>query len=192
MTRNSDRRNPELVDDFVMLGEIVKPHGIRGEVKVYSYSEQPENFTHYKKIVLQQPAGSGTDIYKVVKSRVQGKLAILHLEGVTSREAAEDLQGRTVWLKKTDLLKLDSDEYYWHQFIGLQVCTEAGRELGRVASLFSTKAYDVLVVSGGGREYLIPLREEVIKEIDNRKGKLLITPPPGLLEANEEDSFTGD
>ena len=89
-------------------------------------------------------------------------------------------------MKKTDFPKLDSDEYYWHQLIGLQVFTEGGRELGKVASLFSTKAHDVLVVSGAGREYLIPVKEEMIKEIDDRRKKLVITPPPGLLEANEE------
>lgn len=187
MTRNSEPSNPEWVDDFVKIGEIVKPHGIRGEVKVYAYSEQPENFQHYKKIVLLEPAGSRPESYNITKYRAQGKLAILQLQGVATREAAENLQGSTVWLKKTDLPQLDPAEYYWHQFIGLQVCTETGRELGKVASLFATKAYDVLVVTGGGPEYLIPVNEEVIKEIDSRKKRLVITPPPGLLEANEEE-----
>jgi len=187
MTRNSDRQNSELVDDLVMIGEIVKPHGIRGEVKVYSYSEQPENFKNYKKVLLQKPSGSGTEIYKVVKSRMLSKLAILQLEGVATREAAEALQGCTVWLKKADIPELESDEYYWHQLIGLQVFTDTGRELGKVASLFTTKAHDVLVVNGGGQEYLIPVKDEIIKEIDDRSGKLLITPPSGLLEAYEED-----
>lgn len=191
MTRDPKRRNSELVDDFVLIGEIVKPHGIRGEVKVYSYSEQPENFKYYQKIVLQEPAGSRTETYKVVKSRAQGKLAILQLEGVASREAAEILQGSTLWLKKTDFPQLDSDEFYWHQFIGLQVFTETGRELGAVSSLFSTKAHDVMVVSGTGHEYLIPLTGGIIRNIDEQAGKILIAPPQGLLEANEEDQFTG-
>jgi len=191
MPGNSDRRNPESVDDLVVIGEIVKPHGIKGEVKVYSYSEQPENFKHYKTVVLQEPAGGGTEIYNVVKSRVQGKLAILQLEGVASREAAEAILGSTVWLQKSDLPELDSGEYYWHQLIGLQVFTDSGSELGKVASLFSTRAHDMLVVTGRGREYLIPVKEEIIKEIDTRKGRLFIAPPAGLLEANEEDQFTG-
>ncbi len=187
MTRSSDRRNPELADNFVIIGKIAKPHGIRGEVKVYSYSEQPENFRHYKNIVLQEPAGNGTENYRVVKSRELGKLAILQLEGVTSREAAEALQGSTVWLEKTDFPQLQPDDYYWHQMIGLQVCTETGRELGKVISLFSTRAHDVLVVTGGGREYLIPVNAEIINGIDIQEGRLLIQPPPGLLQANEED-----
>ncbi|MDH3776910.1 MAG: ribosome maturation factor RimM, partial [Desulfobulbaceae bacterium] len=106
MLWNSDGRKPEMADDLVVIGEIVKPHGIRGEVKVYSYSEKPENFKHYKEIVLQKPAANGTYIYKVVKCREQGKLAILQLEGVASREDAEALQGSTVWLQKAELPKL--------------------------------------------------------------------------------------
>jgi 16S rRNA processing protein RimM len=186
MDRNSDRRNPELDEDLVIIGEIAKPHGIRGEVKVYSYSEQPENFKHYKEVVLQEPAENGTEIYKIIKSREQGKLTILQLEGVTSREEAEALKGSRVYLKKADFPKLDSDEYYWHQLIGFQVFTDAGRKLGEVSSLFSTNAHDVLVIKGGGREYLIPVNKEIIKEINDQEAKLLITPPPGLLEANEE------
>ena len=59
MTRNSDRQNPELVDDLVMIGEIVKPHGIRGEVKVYSYSEQPENLRTIKKLSCRNRQEAG-------------------------------------------------------------------------------------------------------------------------------------
>jgi len=191
MTRNSERLHPEHYDDLVMIGEIVKPHGIRGEVKVYSYSERPENFKYYKKVILQEPAGSRKETHSIIKSREQGKVAILQLQGVASREAAAKLQGSKVWLKKADFPKLDSDEFYWHQMIGLQVFTDSGRKLGKVSSLFATGAHDVLVVTGGGREYLIPAKKEIIKEINGREKKLLISPPPGLLEANEKNNFTG-
>jgi 16S rRNA processing protein RimM len=174
-------------DNLVMIGEIVRPHGILGEVKVYTFSEQPENFRHYKQVVLQSRAGSGAATYKVMKSRVQGKLAILQLEGVVSREAAKTLQGKTVWLAEADLPVLNEDEYYWHQLLGLQVYTENGRKLGKVAGFFTTRAHDVLVINGGGQEYLIPVKEEIIARIDKRQGKLLVTPLPGLLEANAED-----
>jgi 16S rRNA processing protein RimM len=185
MTRNSDRRKPELMADLVLIGEIAKPHGIRGEVKVYPYSEKPENFKHYKNVFLQEPAESGTKIYKVVKSRLQGKLVILQLESVVSREAAEALQGSKVWLEKTDFPKLDSGEYYWHQLEGLLVITESGQELGKVSKLFSTSAHDIMVVSGAGHEYMIPVEGSIITNIDDQGGKIIISPPPGLLEINK-------
>jgi len=185
MVRDFKRRNPEFKDDLVMIGEVVKPHGIRGEVKVYSYSGRPENFENYKKIVLQAQTESRTDIYNVVKSREQGSLAILELEGVSSREAAETLQGSTVWLMKDDFQRLEPDEYYWHQLENLLVITESGRELGRVTRLFSTPAHDIMVVTGKGHEYLIPVNADIICNIDDQGGKITISPPAGLLDINK-------
>ena len=185
MVRDSKRRNPDLKDDLVMIGEIVKPHGIRGEVKVFSYSGRPENFRNYKKIVLQTQTESGTDIYKVVKSHEQGNLAILELEGVTSKEAAETLQGSTVWLMKGDFQRLEPDEYYWYQLENLLVITESGRILGKVSRLFSTPAHDIMVVTGKDHEYMIPVNAEIICKIDEQGGEITISPPAGLLDINK-------
>jgi 16S rRNA processing protein RimM len=187
MAPNVTGQNSAVTDTLVQVGEIIKPHGIRGEVKIYSYSEEPENFVHYKKVVLQASPGSGTKTYNIVKSRKQGKLAIMQLEGIVSREEAENLQGSTVWVKKTDFPQLDAGEYYWHQLIGLQVHTDTGSDLGKVAGLFSTGAYDVLVVTGGDREYLIPVQDEIISAVDEKNGELFIAPFPGMLEANEHE-----
>ena len=185
MTRKTDRLNPELQDDFGLIGEIVKPHGIRGEVKVYLFSEQPENLKKYKKIVLQELTDSAQETYTVVKSREQGKLAILQLEGVVTREEAEALQGRKIWVDKADFPALDSDEYYWHQLKGLVIVTETGQELGRVTELFNTTAHDIMVVTGAGHEYMIPVNGDIIRDIDEQGGKIVISPPPGLLEINK-------
>ena len=171
--------------DYVMIGEIAKPHGIRGEVKVYSYSGRPENFKSYKRIILQKPSDGGAEKYKVVKSREQGKLAILQLEGVTSRDAAELLQGSKVWLRKDDFQQLDPDGYYWHQLENLLVVTESGRELGRLTAFFSTPAHDIMIVTGKGREYMIPVKADIIRHIDEQGGKIIISPPAGLLDINK-------
>ncbi|MDX2434540.1 MAG: ribosome maturation factor RimM [Desulfobacterales bacterium] len=185
MDRNADRRNRELQDDLGLIGEVVKPHGIRGEIKVFLYSEQPENLQQYKKIVLQEPMGSGTETYNVIKSREQGKIAILQLEGVGTREGSEALQGSKIWVNKSNFPTLDSDEYYWHQLKGLVVMTETGQELGRVTKLFNTTAHDIMVVTGAGHEFMIPVQRDIIREIDVQGGKVIISPPPGLLEINK-------
>ena len=185
MTRDYQRQNSELQHDLVKIGEIIKPHGIKGAVKVYSYSGQPENFKNYNKIVLQKTLESGTKIYKIVKSRVQDKVAILELESVTTRDAAEALKGSTVWLMKGDFQKLDPDQYYWHQLENLQVITESGRELGRVSGLFSTPAHDIMVVSGKGHEYMVPVKANIIIDVDEQGGRIVISPPAGLLDINK-------
>jgi len=168
-----------------MIGEVVKPHGIRGEVKVYPFSEQPENFRKYKKIVLQKPADEEPATYSIAKSREQGKLAVLQLDGIATREEAEALQGSRVWLDNSEFPQLDTDEYYWHRLKGLRVETETGVPLGRVADLFSTAAHDIMIVSGTGEEFMIPVRGDIIKDINSREGKIIVSPPPGLLEMNK-------
>ena len=185
MNRKTDRLHREMQGDLVMIGEVVKPHGIRGEVKVYPFSEQPENFRKYKKIVLQKPADEEPATYTIARSREQGKLAILQLDGVSTREEAEALQGSRVWLDNSELPQLDTDEYYWHQLKGLRVETETGVQLGTVAGLFSTAASDIMVVTGAGEEFMIPVKGQIIKEINSREGKVIVSPPPGLLEMNK-------
>jgi 16S rRNA processing protein RimM len=185
MNPDPRRLNSGGQDDLVKIGEVIKPHGIKGEVKVFSYSGRPENFKNYNTIVLQQISESGTQIYRIVKSRAQGKVAILELDGVASRDAAEALQGSTVWLKKGDFQKLSPDEYYWYQLENLQVITESGRELGKVSGLFSTPAHDIMIVTGKGREYMVPVKAGIIVDIDELGGKIIISPPAGLLDINK-------
>ena len=185
MSWNTDRRGRELQDDLVMIGEVVKPHGIKGEIKVYLFSEKPQNFKHYKEIFLRGPSESSTESFKVVKSREQGKLSILQLEKIETREAAEDLQGRNIWINKADLPALDSGEYYWQQLNGLIVVTDEGQEIGRVTKLFNTTAHDIMIVASRGHEFMIPVQSDIIRDIDEQGGKIIISPPPGLLDINK-------
>ena len=184
MERNSSRHHTGPGEESVRIGEVVKPHGIGGEIKVYSYSGQPENFQDYDEVVLLQPDG-GTATYAIKRCRVQGRLALLQLAGVSSREEAEALRGSVIFQRKEDFPTLETGEYYWHQLIGLQVVTTGGQVVGKVAGLFATGAHDVLVIRNRGREYLVPVKEEIIREVDTRKKELVIAPVPGLLEANE-------
>jgi 16S rRNA processing protein RimM len=98
---------------------------------------------------------------------------------------AEPLGGSEVWVDKHSLPDLPAGEYYWHDLIGLRVATEQGRQLGRVADLFATGGHDILVVTGTGQEYLIPLKKEFLLQVDVAAGVLTVAPPPGLLEIND-------
>jgi 16S rRNA processing protein RimM len=179
------QRNTALADDHVLIGKVAKPHGIRGEVKVYTFSELPDNLQLYKSLVLQKPGESETRKYSLVKSRPQGKLAIVQLQGVDTRDEAEALQGSEIWLDKSEIPGLEPGEYYWHQFVGLQAVTDTGTALGKISGLFTTKAHDVMVIAGAEREYMIPVNDEIIKQVDTKAGKVIIAPPAGLLEVNE-------
>jgi 16S rRNA processing protein RimM len=184
MNRDSSRQHSGRGEESVRIGEVVKPHGIRGEIKVHSYAGQPANFQDYEELILQQPDG-GTAAYTITRCRVQGRQAILQLAGIASREEAEALRGSVISLRKGDFPRLAAGEYYWHQLVGLQVFTAAGKAVGEVTGLFSTAADDILVIRDRGREYLVPVNGEIIRNIDLLKKEVVIDPVPGLLEANE-------
>lgn len=184
MARNSGKRFSELSINYVLTGKIIKSHGLKGEVKVHSFSGCPENFNNYSAVVLADPDSGVFRSYTVNRSRVQGDIVILLLEGVTNRDDADALAGHQLWLSKGDLPPLARDEYYWFQLEGMRVYTGDGRELGVVTSIFNNRAQDVLVVTGGEREFLIPVIEGVIQRQDDKKRILVVAPMPGLLDLN--------
>ena len=165
-----------------MLGKITKPHGIRGEVKMYPYSGQPENFLNYRKIYVDSGVDDARIPYTVERARVQGNTVILKMAGCEDRNLAEALVNREVWLEYGDLPELSDDEYYWADLDGKLVCTDDGVELGRVTGILDTGAHGILSVTGKGNEYLIPIRKEFVVRIDDHEVVLRL--PPGLLEIN--------
>ena len=180
--------------DHVVVGKVIKAHGIKGEVKVFPYSGRPEDFALYKEVVLRPASSAGYGgqeeeasgkVYAVDRGRSQEKVVILQLGGVTNRSDAEALRDMEVLIRKDMLPPLDPDHYYWHDLKGLTVKTDDGRELGHLTALLNTAAHDILVVTDRGREYLIPAKKEFVGSVDQDAGVMSITPPPGLLEMND-------
>ena len=168
---------------FFALGRIVKTHGIRGEVQVYSYSDV-EYFLDYKDIFVQGKYG---DIVpqRVIKARVKkGQSVILALEGVVDRTQAGFFVGKEIFLDRATLPPLAEGEYYWHEIEGLSVVSAEGEELGILSDVLATGAHDVYVVKGDKGEILVPAVEQMVKKIDLKKGVMVVDLPPGLVEAN--------
>ena len=171
--------------DALPVGKVAKAHGIKGEIKVDPYSGEPANFLGYQAAALIAPGGQRLGPYRIAGGRIQGRQAILRLAGIDSREQAEHLAGCEVWVDKSQLPPLSKDEFYWREMEGRRVVTTDGRELGRVSGLLATGAHDVLVVTGCGREYLIPAIRELMTEIDEKTDTIVVEPIPGLLEIND-------
>ncbi len=169
-------------DRYILIGKVVKPHGIRGELKIYSYAEQPENVLAYKQLVLVTSQGECSEAFTVKKCRVQGKMAVVSLESVSDRSHAEQLQGMGVLLEKDSLPPVGRGEYYWYEFLDLAVKTKEGCSLGIVKEIFSNGAQDVMVIGDDSQEYMIPIHETMILA-HNDEG-IIVNPPPGLLEIN--------
>ncbi|MDD3617914.1 MAG: ribosome maturation factor RimM [Desulfobulbaceae bacterium] len=168
--------------DFILLGKITRPHGIRGEVKVHPYSGLPENFLRYSEIFIGTADRDERIPYTVEHCRIQGRSVLLTLTGCRDRDRAELLAGKEVWLRRGDLPEPDEDEFYLIDLIGRRAVTDDHRILGRITGILETGAHDILSVTDDGREYLIPLRKEFIVEIADQEVVLKL--PPGLLEMN--------
>jgi 16S rRNA processing protein RimM len=171
-------------DKYVLLGKVAKAHGLRGEVKIFSFSGQPENFSGYKEIVLVDTSGNLSSSLAVEKFRAHGKTAIVQLASINSRDRAEEIEGRGVLLAKNLLPDTADGEYYWYQYEGKLVLDQSGQTIGRVESLFSNGAQDIMVVKSGDKEILIPVTKSII--VGETAEELIINPPPGLLDLTNE------
>jgi 16S rRNA processing protein RimM len=169
---------------YVRVGRVTKPHGIRGEVKIFPYSGEPANFRLFSHLILIDPESSQRVKRRILKSRVQGNLAVLLLEGVTGRNESENIAGFEVWAREDDLPLLAENEFYWHEMVGKKVVCSDGRELGVITSLMAGGGHDILIVSGKGHEYMIPARQEFLISQDEESGTVVVDLPPGLLEMN--------
>ncbi len=174
---------PYSAGKYVLLGKVAKAHGLRGEVKIFSFSGQPENFHRYKEVVLVNTSGNLISSLAVENVRIQGKTAITKLASVNSRERAEEIEGMGVLLAKDLLPEPAEDEFYWHQYEGKLVLDLNGQTIGRVERLFSNGAQDVLVVRSGLEEILIPVTKSIL--VRETAEELVIDPPPGLLDLTD-------
>ncbi len=168
---------------YLLIGEVIKVQGLRGELKVACYSGQPENLSRYRRLALVGDNAASPRMFVLEGSRAKEKAAIVRLQGVTDRNQAEAFVGHGVLVPREDLPPAADGEFYWQDFIGRRVEDTAGRLIGTVSGLFSNGSHDTMVIVDAGREYLVPVVSGILMAI--REDALIIDPPPGLLEINE-------
>lgn len=155
---------PDVVPaDVIVLGRIVGLFGVKGWVKVYSYSRPRQAILEHG--TWQIRSAGGWHKYDVAEGRMQGGGVIARLEGIVDRTAAAALIGADIAIERSQLPALKHGEYYWADLEGLTVVNLGGVELGTVDYLFETGANDVMAVQGD-RERLIPYIADVIREVD--------------------------
>jgi 16S rRNA processing protein RimM len=151
--------------DFLNAGQISGVFGVKGWVKVFSFTQPRENILRYSPWILQK--NNQTKEIKVVGGQRQGSNVVAELEGVLDRDAALELMGWEIFIRKDQLPKPQAGEYYWADLIGLEVVTAEGVKLGTVDHLMETGANDVLVVIDDKIERLIPfLQQQTVLKID--------------------------
>jgi 16S rRNA processing protein RimM len=159
-------------DAPLVMGRIAAPFGVRGWVRVVTFTEVPENLLAYSPWHLKREGG--WQAVKLVDGREHGKGLVVQLAGCDDRDAAAAFSGTEVGVYRSQLPAPDSDEYYWSDLVGLQVFTTQAKLLGVVDHLIETGANDVLVIRGE-RECLVPfIRDQVIKSVDLDAGVIRV------------------
>lgn len=162
----------------IVVGRITSAYGIKGWVKVFSYTQPMENILQYPEWFLVK--GDEQRSLTLVKGKRHGKTLVAQLEGVNDRTGAEHLRGCEISVAVEELPELPEGEYYWHQLEGLRVFTLNGECLGQVDSLMETGANDVLVVrpttdSLDNRQRLVPyVPEEYVREVVLDSGYMVV------------------
>lgn len=162
---------------YLEIGRVLGPYGLGGEIRVAILTDFPERFATLTSVRV----GERLHPYEVESARLLRGEAILKLRGVKDATAAERLRGEVLRVPLAEAVPPPSDQYYWHQIIGLEVVTSTGESLGHVVEILRTGANDVYVVQGPRGEVLVPAIEDVVKEIDLSTGRLIIQPLPGML-----------
>jgi len=168
--------------DHVLVARIGAVYGVKGWVKLISFTDPPKNILGYQKFVTLQHDGQGEKLMSLTlnQSKAQGKDIVAHISGCDDREQARIYTGSSLYLPKSSLPELDATEFYWYQLQGLRVINQQGEDLGKVSYLLETGANDVLVVQGDAKsideeERLIPyLREQVIAQVDLEQGLIRV------------------
>ncbi|HMU90918.1 MAG: ribosome maturation factor RimM [Pseudomonadales bacterium] len=168
-------------DEWVVLGKVSTAFGIKGWVKIHSYTEPPENLLHYPQ--LWRVTAQGRQKIDLVEAKVQGRGLIGRFADCDDRDQALGYAGDELAVPATALPELEAGDYYWHQLEGMRVINRQGELLGWVDRLFETGANDVVVVRPGEgsideRERLIPyLPERVVIRVDLEQAELHVDWP---------------
>ncbi|MGH2634300.1 MAG: ribosome maturation factor RimM [Tepidiformaceae bacterium] len=161
------------------MGRVLRPHALKGELRVAAFSPSARNLQRGRPVYL------GGVRRVVMRARQDQEAWILKLEGIVDRSEVEALRGELLEAPDTEVLREDDESFFVHELIGLKVETEDGREVGTLAEVMQPGANDVYVVKTAKGEVLIPAISEVVKAVFVREGRVVITPLAGMLDDSE-------
>lgn len=185
-TMAKDNQTPK----YLALGKILRPHGIRGELRMQILTDYPERLINDLKTIYigQKVTDNNADLYTLKSARFHKDFLLITLAEISDRNDAETMRGKMVMIDIDNAIPLDEGEFYLYQLIGLTVQTHDGIVLGQLREVIETGANDVYVVKG--REFgevLLPAHEETLINIDFEAKVITMRLPEGLLPDSSDD-----
>lgn len=170
--------------DRVLLGQFGAAHGIRGEIKVNAYTEEPLGIADYGPFTLDDGR-----VVEITGIRIQGENVIARIQGIDDRNGAETLRNRKLFVDRSALPVLDEDDDFYHaDLIGLALELTDGTAYGKIVSVQNFGAGDLIEIepSEGARTFYLPFTRAIVPTVDIKAGRAVVVPPPET-EARPED-----
>ena len=171
-------------EKLLLVGKVIKPHGFKGLIRVWSYAHTIDSFLHSGTVFFKQDDQEPVE-YKVLDVRPHKNIFLMRVKGIDTFEEADSYKGADILVDKDLLTGNSDDEHYWFELIDLRVYLDTGKYLGIIKEIIPTGSNDVYVVKQNDSEFLIPATHEVVKKIDLDKGEMIISAIDGLLDLNE-------
>jgi 16S rRNA processing protein RimM len=171
-------------DDALQVAVVGRPHGVRGELRLFPTSEQPDRLVDLTRVWLVKEKGQGPRRFEFKSLRLHGRTALVFLDGVEGRDAAADWTGAEVWGMPAELPAWGPDEFGLVDVVGREL--HDGAELvGTVIGLESISGRDYFQVKANRKVFLVPAVKDWLESFDGEGGKLVMHLPEGLLAAQE-------
>ena len=169
-------------DKRILLGRILGPHGLKGEVKIKSFTEAPLDIASYGAVMA-----SDGRLFELVQPRVQGEIVVAAIKGIADRTSAESLRGLELSIDRADLPEPEDDEFYHADLIDLPVVDADGAEVGRVAAFHNFGGGDVMEMRRGTASVFVPFTQKMVPSVDVKGGRMVLSAEglEAMIAANE-------
>lgn len=159
-------------DEKIIIGRFGSAHGVRGEIRVQSHANPPENILIYTPWYIRK--NNTWSIVTVTHSRTHQNVFLVKIEGVSDRDQAKHLTNQDIFIDRKQLPALPDGNYYWSDLIGLQVIDQEGNILGIIDHILETGSNDILVVINGKEETFLPYTDDVIQQVDLEQKRIRV------------------
>ena len=161
------------MDKEIIIGKIVAPHGVRGDIRILPLTEKPELFLYLEYLLLE-----GGKKLTVKNARFQKRMILVTTKEVTSMNEAELLRDKNIYIKAEDLPELEEDEFYVADLVGIPVYDLEGNQIGTFKDSLSTGSNDVYIIAvPGAKDILVPALKEYFKEINLAEKRIVVKLP---------------
>lgn len=172
-------QDPSSGPEYIAVGQITKPHGLRGEVRVKPLTENPQRFAPGSAMFVGADA-SGLVSISVSYSRPHQAGLRVRFDAVSDAAAAETLRGQFLFIPVRELGELQEGEYWEHELVGLDVHNVDGTRLGALAAVIDRPGQDLWSIDTSAGEVLFPAARELVREVNLEQRVVVIDPPEGL------------